>query len=292
MKYRLILCILILSMNVSRSSSKASLRKRENDVIFPSMFPAIVTTNSTFINRNLEETMGEVDLDILGKAKNGGLLLYVRDEENYKTLDLEYGLGLEIDEEETYSLRYPASHLSKKTSTTNFQGISGSFSCFRNLAETYNEINHLASTYPHLVEKVTIGTSHLNKYDIEALKLTNQNSTKAEKKSIVFAICGLSPRDLAPPEACIRFASMVLQEYGNNDPDISWILDFTEIHLIVQANPDGRKDEETAISRGDLLNMKTKNMNKQVKCWVGEIGVNLARNWPHKSWNYLGSSSK
>ena len=124
--------------------------------------------------------------------------------------------------------------------------ISNSFSCFRSLEGSYQTITALETQYPSLVEVVNIGPSYLKSigkggHDIELLKITNKNSNVVDK-SHLFVICALHVRELATAEACARFAENMLSDYGS-DADISWILDYTEIHVVLQSNPDGRADD-------------------------------------------------
>ena len=55
------------------------------------------------------------------------------------------------------------------------------------------------------------------------------------------AQCGEIERPAEP--ASVRFAEMLIAGYGI-DADLTWILDYTEVHLALQANPDGRKMAE------------------------------------------------
>ena len=73
----------------------------------------------------------------------------------------------------------------------------------------------------------------------------------------------------------------MVQNY-DKDADVTWILDYNEIHLIIQANPDGRQWVE---KNTDPSKLHRKNRN-DYQCdpdnW--RIGVDLNRNFPFK-WN-------
>ena len=91
-------------------------------------------------------------------------------------------------------------------------------------------------------------------------------------------------REYATAELNTRFAEYLVENY-DVDPDITWLLDFTEIHLLLQANPDGRKLAETGLpwrkntnenycsptstSRGADLN---RNFEFQWGCCAGSSG--------------------
>jgi len=163
------------------------------------------------------------------------------------------------------------------------------FDCYRTVEGSYQTMDFLSSKYPTLAEVIEIGPSYLKSsensekgHELQVLKVTNQESTK--EKSPFFMICGIHPRELAPPEVCARFAEKITAEYGN-DPDITWILDYTEIHIIMQANPDGRENEES-----NLCRFRRKNMHADLDGCPGTRfgGVDLNRNFPHPEWATVG----
>jgi len=55
---------------------------------------------------------------------------------------------------------------------------------------------------------------------------------------------GIHTREYAPPDLASQWAECLIDDYGNN-ADITAMLDHTEIHLVLQANPDGRQVAET-----------------------------------------------
>ena len=84
-----------------------------------------------------------------------------------------------------------------------------------------------------------------NGYDMMVLRLTN--SAIGGPKPIMFVTTSIHAREYAPAELGTRFAEMLIDGYGVN-PDITWLLDYHEVHLMLQANPDGRKMAETGLS--------------------------------------------
>jgi hypothetical protein len=53
-------------------------------------------------------------------------------------------------------------------------------------------------------------------------------------------------RELATAETALRFGEYLVENYGS-DPDITWLLDYTEIHIVPMQNPDGRKFAEAGV---------------------------------------------
>ena len=70
------------------------------------------------------------------------------------------------------------------------------------------------------------------------------------------------------PQIATRFAELLLAS-ADIDPDIGWLLDHREIHIIAQANPDGRRQVELGAG------MWRKNHN-ETACAAG----NLSGTWP------------
>jgi murein tripeptide amidase MpaA len=116
--------------------------------------------------------------------------------------------------------------------------------CYRDLNTLYADAAALAVTYPALATWTDIGDSWEKtqpggapRYDLFALELTNR-ALPGEKPALIL-VSGTHSRDLAPVELNLRFAEYLLSDYGS-DPDLTWLLDSAEVHIILSANPDGR----------------------------------------------------
>jgi len=167
-----------------------------------------------------------------------------------------------------------------------FRGISG-YSCYRTVEETYATAELIEATYPDIAEWIDIGpswdrTQNNGKagYRMKVLKLTNKAANTNIKKPILFATCSIHAREYAPAELCTRFAEKLVQGYGS-DADVTTLIDQQEIHLILQANPDGRKMAEA----GQMWRKNTNN-----RSCGRNYGVDLNRNWPY-GWGGEGASS-
>jgi carboxypeptidase T len=189
------------------------------------------------------------------------------------------GYGFEILPEETAALFAP--HLSLPGQTS---GIPG-YACYRTVEETYASAQQLAQQHPDLVEWVDIGDSWqkqngLGGYDLLVLRLTNRNLSLPKPK--MFVMSSVHARELAPAELNTRFAEYLVNNYGV-DPDVTWLLDYTEIHLLLQANPDGRKQAETGL-------FWRKNTNNNYCTGTDSRGADLNRNFSFQ-WGCCGGSS-
>lgn len=168
----------------------------------------------------------------------------------------------------------------------NAQSISG-FSCYRTVEETYQAAEKMARDYPNLASWKTIGPTWLKSqgaggYDMKALVITNKQNTGNKPKLLITS--AIHAREYTTAELATRFAEYLVSNYGK-DPDVTWMLDSQEVHLILQANPDGRKEAETG-------KMQRKNVNKSNgACSYNEVyGIDLNRNFGF-FWGTGGSST-
>ena len=158
----------------------------------------------------------------------------------------------------------------------------------------------LANAHPNLAQWLDIGDSWLKQYgsddegfDLNVLKLTNQNTDG--DKPVLFVMSALHARDLAPVELNLRFAEHLLENY-DHDPEVAWLLDETEIHLLLVANPDGRAIVEEQITSGWAgtggIDARLKNLNAATCSDLDLTGTDLRRNFPFEwAGGYLGCTN-
>ncbi|NJN84451.1 MAG: hypothetical protein HC802_20680 [Caldilineaceae bacterium] len=163
--------------------------------------------------------------------------------------------------------------------STDAGGIGG-FPCYRTVAESYADMATLAATHPTLAAWVDFGDSWDKNQaggpagnDLRALVLTNQ--ARSGEKFRFLLIAAIHARELATAELAARFAEQLLAGYGQ-DPDLTWLLDFGEIHIVPIMNPDGRLFAEQGLSW-------RKNTNNSDGCFLDNpaftgYGVDLNRN--------------
>jgi carboxypeptidase T len=189
------------------------------------------------------------------------------------------GYRVEIDQALTDETNAPA------PDDIGLVGIPG-FSCYRTVEETYAAAAAIVTSHPTLASWTDIGNSWKKNfdgtgYDINVLRLTNLNIPGP--KPIMFAMSAIHAREYTTAELMTRFAEHLVNNYGTN-PDITWLLDHHEFHLVLQSNPDGRKFAE-----GGQLWRKNTN---QAYCGAtsSSRGADLNRNYPHE-WVGGGSST-
>ncbi|MBW7885163.1 MAG: hypothetical protein H3C34_21530 [Caldilineaceae bacterium] len=167
------------------------------------------------------------------------------------------------------------------------QAIPG-YACYRTVEDTYTSLAALATQHPDLARWIDIGDSWEKTqpggapgYDLHALVLTNRNRSGPKPRFLLVA--ATHARELATAELATRFAELLVSRYGV-DADITWLLDYHELHLIAQANPDGRKHAEA----GMAWRKNTDNLHGCTN--PAQWGVDLNRNHSFK-WGSAGAST-
>jgi carboxypeptidase T len=160
------------------------------------------------------------------------------------------------------------------------------YSCYRTVEETFATAQALVSANPTLAAWTDVGDSweksaSLGGYDMLVLKLTN--SAIPGPKPKLFATSALHAREYATAELMTRFAEYLVNNYGT-DADATWLIDHHEIHLMLHANPDGRKQAETGISWRKNTNQNYCSPTSNYR------GADLNRNFEF-NWGCCGGSS-
>jgi carboxypeptidase T len=215
-------------------------------------------------------------------SKEGYLVVGVTQEEYDQLLKL--GFRLEIDQQLTAQVNRPIQRLPQQTG-----GIPG-YDCYRTVAETYASAQALVSAHPQLAAWIDIGDSWEKTppnsgpgSDLMVLRLTNAQIPGPKPK--LFIMASIHAREYAPAELATRFAEYLLHNY-NTDPDVTWLLDYHEIHLLLQANPDGRKLAET---RATIEYTWWRKNTNQTCLDPNNWGVDLNRNFEFQ-WGLGGAS--
>lgn len=196
------------------------------------------------------------------------------------------GFRVEVDEEETASFALLSIPLGEQGGAVGIETIPG-YTCYRTVEETYQTAQALATNYPSLATWTDVGNSweksvgQADGYDMMALKLTNSQIPGDKPK--LFITASIHAREYTPAELATRFAEYLVSNY-NVDADATWLLDHHEVHLILQTNPDGRKEAEAGRSW-------RKNTNENY-CGVTSTsrGADLNRNFDFR-WGCCGGSS-
>jgi carboxypeptidase T len=229
--------------------------------------------------------------------KLGGMFQHMIVDDNAKTARLEataadideirrMGLKVTIDQASTDRIRSVESAMANRQFGT--RSISG-YACYRTVEETYTTIDQLVASKPALASVSNIGPTWLKSrntggYDMKVLRLTNSatNASRPNKAPMV-VFASIHAREYTPAELTTRFAEWLVNGYGT-DPEATWLMDNYVFHLILQANPDGRKKAETGLSWRKNVN------NTNGSCSANSVGTDLNRNFPFH-WNTVAGGS-
>ncbi len=166
----------------------------------------------------------------------------------------------------------------------------GGFACYRTVEETYTTMANLAANNPNLAQVIDIGPSFEKSrnanlgYTMKVLVLGNRgNDSLVPTKPNMVVFSSIHAREYTPAELMTRFAESLISGYGT-DPEATWLLDHNRYHLILQANPDGRKKAETGLSWRKNTN------NSNGSCSASSFGTDLNRNFAFH-WNSVSGGS-
>lgn len=162
------------------------------------------------------------------------------------------------------------------------------YACYRTVEETYTTMDQLAAAHPTLAQVIDFGPSWQRTqnssqgYSMRVLRIGNSatDATIPDKPNMVVT-SSIHAREYAPAEVTTHFAEWLLDNYGT-DPEATWLVDHENFHLILQANPDGRKKAESGILWRKNTNTATATCNTN----SNNSGIDLNRNFPFH-WNIV-----
>jgi len=214
------------------------------------------------------------------KYEMGYVIVQVTNNEEYERL---LKTGLRIEEiADPLADKIAAIQQAALLETT---GIPG-YACYRTVEETFATAESIVTNHPDLATWTDEGDSWekdsgLGGWDMNVLRLTSSAITGDKPK--IFLTGALHAREYATAELVTRLAEYLVDNYGT-DADATWMLDHHEIHIMLQANPDGRKQAETGLSWRKNTN------DNYCTFWPNSRGADLNRNFQFK-WNCCGGSS-
>jgi PKD repeat protein len=206
------------------------------------------------------------------------LVVEVTADEYMQLLDI--GFTIEIDEVRTAEFNQPNIYLPDQV-----DGIPG-YPCYRTVEETFATAQDIAAQYPDFATWTDIGDSWekangFGGYDMMVLRLTNGAISGPKPK--LFIMSAIHAREYTTAELNTRFAEYLINNYGTN-ADATWLLDYNEVHFLLQSNPDGRKKAESGLSWRKNTNQNYCSPTSNSR------GADLNRNFQFQ-WDCCGGSS-
>ncbi|MEO7432166.1 MAG: M14 family zinc carboxypeptidase [Dokdonella sp.] len=202
----------------------------------------------------------------------------------------EAGLGVSIDQSATATLNAFYAHFEQAKA----QGVAPNsipgFQCFRTVEETYSTMDALKADHPNIVTIDELGPTWKKSqnasagYEMRALRITNLDTIASDPdrpKMVVFT--SIHAREYAPAELGTRFAEWLVDNYGT-DAEATWLVDHNDFRMVLQANPDGRKQAERGILWRKNVDEVSGNCDGNVNVDNDGDGIDLNRNFPFH-WN-------
>lgn len=161
------------------------------------------------------------------------------------------------------------------------------YPCYRTLDTVLARGASLSQEYPQLAQWIDLGDSWEKTseggdsgYDLWLLKLSNQTIT-GEKPALLL-LSALNGNAFAPVELSLRFAEDLLAGWGE-DAEKTIILNEIEVHILLVANPDGRKKAESqAVGIPDPASISWSKNTHAYACSNGLGGVSLSYNFSYE----------
>ena len=259
---------------------------------------AIAAKYQTLVMRVYFSDLGERDqlaqeLNPEEVPTTGGYLTVIRDRALYEGLTAR-GLRVEIDENSSRNLSDP------QVMVDTFYGG------YKSVEEIYAYLDQKVAQFPDLVEKVDIGDSWCklhpgactqpspsNGYDLYVLHITNRNIPGP--KPVVWIDGDIHAREIATPEVVIRLIDYLTNNY-NTDADAHWLVDYHDIWLMPEVNPDGHHIVEAGGNGNSpyLFRKNADNVGGSGCSWppsaFDQFGVDDNRNFPFH-WGCCNGSS-
>ena len=152
---------------------------------------------------------------------------------------------------------------------------------YHDYAEMAAETASVASAYPSLVSRFSLGTSYGGR-EIWAAKISDNAGVDENEPEILFTF-GQHAREHLTIEQGLYLLGQFTQGYAS-DARIKGIVDSREIWMVFNLNPDG---SEYDIATGAYRSWRK---NRQPTAGSSSVGTDLNRNWDYR-WGCCGGSS-
>lgn len=224
-----------------------------------------------------DERLAELtkEIDVLEHAdREAGYVAALIEADEYERL-VDEGLHVEVQDQ-------PSTMLQQILGLGGFRSIPN-YACYRTVEETNDTMTTLAASHGDLVSLVDMGDSWDKAaaggaagYDLQGMIITNQAIPGPKPR--LFLMAAIHARELATAELAIRFAEHLVDQYGV-DPDITWMVDHYELHVLPHTNPDGRKIAELGYTQRKNVN-DTLGTCANPPTASSQKGIDLNRNFP------------
>lgn len=208
-------------------------------------------------------------------------------ENGYMVMDVTDTQITELEELGFQVVAYPDYNIHHNRSEHRVEGTIPGYPSYKLVETTFAIAESLTKALPDLATLIDAGDSWEKKqgnggYDLKVLRLTNAKVSGPKPKLIITS--SIHAREYTTAELNLRFVLYCAAQYGK-DPDITWMLDYHELHALFYVNPDGRKHAE----KGKLWRKNTN--TDYCKSDPGKRGCDMNRNFDYR-WSSAGSTDE
>ena len=152
---------------------------------------------------------------------------------------------------------------------------------YHNYAEMSAEVQAVASAFPSIVRRFSIGRSYQGR-ELWAVKVSDNVATDEAEPEVLFT-CNQHAREHLTLEMCLYILNELTGQYGS-DSRITAAVNGRETFIVFTVNPDGA---EYDIATGSYRSWRK---NRQPNSGTTAVGTDLNRNWGYQ-WGCCGGSS-
>ena len=216
----------------------------------------------------------------------------LRVEADERGLDALAAEGLDVAIDTAATARVRAIGASFAQAAARGAGISSipGFECYRTVEETYQTMDDLVAGHADIAAIDDLGPTwnrtqdETQGYEMRAMRITNLATAASDPdrpRMVIFS--SIHAREYAPAELDTRFAEWLVENYGS-DAEATWLVDHNDFRLVLQANPDGRKEAEQQIYWRKNVDQIDGNCDGNSSVDTDGDGIDLNRNFAFH-WN-------
>jgi hypothetical protein len=152
---------------------------------------------------------------------------------------------------------------------------------YHDYAELTAELGRVATAYPAIARRTSIGTSYGGR-QLWLTKISDNVATDENEPEVLFT-CGQHAREHLTIEMCLYLVDELTAKYAT-DSRVRGLVDSREIWVVTNVNPDG---SEYDVATGSYRSWRK---NRQPNSGSSYVGTDLNRNWGYQ-WGCCGGSS-
>ena len=231
------------------------------------------------INTFLESDCSESEIEL---AKNAGFTTEILIEDVSKFYEEQGEIPADLNYRNQSCQNLPGSNYAPQI-PSNF--ALGSFAGYFKTQEMFDILSDMRSLYPNLISEsfsVSDTLTHEGR-TIYGWRISNNPDVTQDKPKVLYTAL-IHAREPATLSTTLFYMWYLLENYGT-DPEVTFLVDNTEMYFVPLLNPDGYARNEQTNPNGGGMHRKNRNPNHGTT----NRGVDLNRNFPYQ-WGTTGVS--